>query len=484
MDKKFVLLTLMTTLAMQGCMSDSSTRQEKSKISKESYQSTTQNIDLGNLSINELPEFEFQQATPTVFQNLDADLSSTAAPLRESSITIPEEKQEETISALAYNPSYVQISGCVRIQHNTAYNYKPASGNSACLYIDINDDAITEFFAIDQNPNRQVTITAIDDPNGNHSLVGIKKSQETDSDDNIRIYTEKGHYYMLVSGVSGDGGNVRVGVAVKTKGVDDLENIGSTPSYDGNNSTPYTLPNGTLKDYYPTLHSPQDIDLYKLQSFWGQDLFVRVTPQPGHAPQFIAEALLNNKWTNLSIGGHNNFTNIPQFGELIIRVRAANPNQPLTTGIYVLEAGSRVMQIKDETPDGDRAARVTSGSDYARVQNKEKFKWQTKIMDSTGNPVRGVKTWLRTTTEAYTTVSLNQETTDYFGVAKGTYNLIPCTGKNAFPHQQASPHIRYDTGEYWFEVAPAHFNTPPVVATNKQNWLNLCTEYQSYPPNN
>lgn len=263
------MLGLLAVGAIQGCLSSSSD-ERKSDLPSGVDKTTVQEVQMLELSEGEIPDFEFlDDQGEAIYSSNELTLLETNNKSFTPKPWIVPDKASQTVSALAYNPGYVQFSGCVKIEHNQAYSYTPSPGNSICLYVDVAESAITEFFAIDQNANRQVNITVIDDPNADLNLVGVQQSQDTDSDDNIRIYTESGHYYMLVSGVSGDGGSIRVGAAVNTNRVDDLENIGSSPSYNGNNTTPYTFANGNLEGHFASLYDGNDIDLYQIQFFWG-----------------------------------------------------------------------------------------------------------------------------------------------------------------------------------------------------------------------
>lgn len=383
---------------------------------------------------------------------------------------------------MVFDSNYVPASGCITINKNVSYNYTPVAGSAVCLYLEVGENTITEFFAVNQTANRQVVLTALDDPSANHSFVRINQSADVDSDDNVQFFSEPGHYYAYLVASSGDGGSIHIGAAVNANGVDILEDISTTPSYTGNDVSPYTFPNGVLSDYYPYLHNSTDVDLYKLQSFWGQDLSLRITPQVGQRAEFIAEILLNGQWVNLAFDNLYIIGGLAPFSEILLRVRASDPTQILTSGFYLLEAGSRAVQIVDETPDGENVARITGGSDYARVQNLNTFKWQITVLDSTGNAVRGVRTRIRYSTEARPATEYGSwSITDYFGVGETDESLRSCTGSRAYPNAAASPHIRYNKGFYKFEVAPAHYNSDPVLTTKYVKWINLCSDYQSYP---
>lgn len=378
------------------------------------------------------------------------------------------------------NSNYEPDATCIQITENVAYNYQPEVGFPLCLYLRINNNAITEFFAINQTNNRQVDLVVLHDVMNSNSYSVVSQSTSSGTADTVKIFTEPGHYYAVFQPQIEDGGSILVGAAVNENKVDQYEKVGASPSYDGNATTPYPFPNGTLSGYHAFLHDATDVDMYMIQSYWGQDLSLRLSTFSGQEAEFIFEIFSNGGWVTLVPNMLYNINGLSTFSDVIFRVRAAG--QTLTSGYYSIDAGSRVVGLENQTPDGDRAARI-SGPDYQRVQNLKNFAWKVKAIDSTGNPVRSIRISMEYFSEGSALSYTNDGITDYFGVAQNSTTLQGCSGLRAFPNEQTSPHIRYNRGDYQFRAIPSTTgsNSESVFITGVESWIHLCDEYQSYP---
>lgn len=389
-------------------------------------------------------------------------------------------KEMPTYSPRLYVDTYTP--GCTELAVNTAYNFVPNQNRTfmPCFYFDIPQNSRAEFFAISQSASRQVDLYANHDIPANYTLTFVGSSTESDADDNVPFWAEPGHYYYLLDEQISDGGQILIGAAVREVD-DEWENIDSTPSYVGND-TPESatiVANGYNQFMIGRIDSGNDVDHFLLNSYWGQDL--TVLPEAffntGANEDILFDVFLNNTWVNINNDEQQAITGFPEFGQMLVRVRprstAAVYNDPV---FYFLNAGSLITNLEDLTPDGDRAARVSSAHSgpWARVQNAYNFTWKVKATDSTDNPVRGTQISFTPHAESGGTINQDSAFTDYQGIATNTdgitHNGCAANAQNQYLN------IIYQAGYY--HIRTTYYQDYSVIENPiNEPWLWLCTDY-------
>ncbi len=378
------------------------------------------------------------------------------------------------------NDEYEPDPECNTIKENLWQSVIPRSDKPICYYITIKSNAILEFFAIDQTDTKQVKLTVMDDPLNNNDYIAIGTSNSSSTSDKYRFFAEPGNYYVYLETVLGDGTAIKVGAAVNYVKADNLEDISVGKDYTGNDISPYRFKNGTLTGEYAYLHDTQDVDNYLLQSYWGQDLYLRITPQKEYENEIVIEAFANGEWVPLKPGLGLIFSNLENNSAVLIRVRARDVTKTLKSGFYSIEAGSYPKKIIDKTPDGERGARVRKGSaNYRRVQNFTRFSWKAQVVDSRGRAISNVKMHFKHRSSENDVERIDRGVTDARGERLSEIDLgPPCSGKHSVSYADGLE-IRYDIGSYIIEIRPTGFNTPAVISTKDFGWLRLCSVYNS-----
>ncbi len=477
---KNMLLPAMAVMLMTGCLSEtggSENTQDDVGASSELRSLPEGDAVNAELLANDFPKYEVSEESELSSQVDDAyyDLKSVGAVKAVADVVIPELAAKSEVSSRAFNPNY--SAGCFEIQQNLTYTWTPAVGGQACVYVAMPEDAVTTFFALDQNANRQVNLSVVDDLNGNNSYVGAGGVVSSGTSDLYTIYTEDGHYYIILTDVAGDGGSVRFGAAVNTTNVDQYEDVGITPSYSGNDAVFYSFPYGTFQEYHAALFDNSDVDTYKMTSNNGQDLEFSFISRTGEGGEYIVELEIGGNWIQVNSNTRYTLTGLAQWTHIPVRVRVANPAVALTSGLYYIVAGSTPMSVEDLTPDGDRAARILS----PRVQNHNDFLWAAGVTDSTGNAVRGAQMVFQAETEAGTSLT-DFATTDYFGLvgipAYEKASLPTCTGGRVIntASEPFNLSIRYDLGAYLYRVR-AGVNSAVSASSAQKQWAHLCGDY-------
>lgn len=378
------------------------------------------------------------------------------------------------------NDDYEPPSRCTTINENVLYPYAPKAGEIVCVHLKIESNAIVEFIAVDQNDSKQVNLQVIDDPLNNHVFKAVGASNSSSSIDVYKIFAEPGNYYAEFTGLSGDGSEIRVAAVVNHEKADEFEDISPGKDYQGNDNeeTAYSVKNGTLKGGVAYLYPPEEYDNYEVLSYWGQDLFVRVSPELSEKSQFVIDLIVNG--VTSSIKPNVGYVLKDVEGSISVRVKAKSNGQFIESGKYIFEAGSNPSKILDETPDGDRAARVlpeTAG--WQRVQNVAKFRWQAKIVDSKDKPIRNTQISFDYTKAEDGEILREFGTTDNDGVVNEAFDLTPpCEGQYSVSYSSGLE-IRYNKGQYEQLVRPAGTYTDPILVGKSHRWLRLCDDYES-----
>jgi hypothetical protein len=360
------------------------------------------------------------------------------------------EPKKNTISALAYDPSYSPI--CTELSINTLYNLTISSGNYYCVYFEVSQKSRTEFTALYQTVNRQVNVDVFQDVNANYSFTSLGNSVDTDSDDSVISFTEPGHYYMQMYATQSDGGTISFAAASNT----------AVDGYEGNDSmsSVYTLADD-VNEILANLDYIGDYDYYRYQSDHGQDLYLSFTDIAGNN-QWIIELLTSGSWSELTAGNEYKLSSFTSGDYAYIRVRQRT-GVAYNSASYGLSLGSLIDDLSDASADTtENLIRMTYGttSTYYTTQVHNELNWSTKIKDSAGYPMKGVRVEFMYETEDIPTHTSVQYT-NASGIASASLTLPDCTGNNSVVHYHSfSPsqgywETEYDAGGWRIEVPQA-----------------------------
>ena len=444
-----IVLTALAVVSIAACNTDSS-------------QTTSGADNLDNLPEENIVLNGQSQSVIELGSN-----SSIAEKTENSSITIDTESgeiiegntidiQDSAFKPLPriFNSNYT--SQCPQLNTNVAYTWAPPNGIVQCFYIEIPDDARTEFFAIDQTAARQVSFDVFHDVDANWVYTNIGNSSDNDADDNVIVFTEAGHYILQLYGGVTDGQNIRFGALVETGLLDQFEG-----NDDVLHATDMSLGYG---DYIGNLDHRTDIDHFRFQSQNGQDVRIELLDLFGNN-QWRLEVLLANGWVELPEGNYYNLSGFTPGGFINFRVildnaNAFNPNQS-----YVLRGGSRIDSMDHDVSTTENLVRMPAGSTspFFTTQFHNELNWSATIKDSTGAGIADVVVEFHWATTDLTN-QLRVLSTDSNGQVAESINVPDCVGDDEVEHWGLIPSVdgewrtEYDPGE-WFMSVP---QTEPV----------------------
>lgn len=388
----------------------------------------------------------------------------------------------KTIYKVHSSDDYEPLPDCSTLTENTWNPYPPEQGKFACFHINIKSNAILEFVAIDQTDSNQVNLKVYDDVLNNHSnFKEIGVSNSSSGIDYYKVFAEPGNYYAEFYSVSADNSNIRVAAVVNYEKADKFEDISPGKDYQGNDDAQkvYPVKNGSLIGGPAYLYPPEEVDNYEILNYWGQDLFVRVTPEEGEKNEFIIDLIVNDVAKPLEPGESYVLKDI-EGDKIFVRVKSKNNGQLINSGRYIFEAGSKPEKIEDKTPNGDRAARVQEGTEgYQRVQNLKNFNWKAQVLDSLDKPIKNVNVHFVYRKSEHSEELEEEGTAGNDGTVNETFHLgAPCSGEYSVSYSSGLE-IRYDKGRYRHFVRPAGFETESIFSGDVENWLRLCGDYES-----
>ncbi|WLD58051.1 hypothetical protein NFC81_15255 [Salinispirillum sp. LH 10-3-1] len=353
----------------------------------------------------------------------------------------------------AVSSSYTPV--CTELNINTAYNLTPVAGQNYCVYFAINDRSRTEFFILQQNANRQMSLEVLEDDGfGNFSSHGI--SQSSGTQDSVLAFTEPGHYYMWMPAHSGDGGTVVFGAAVNTN-VDPYEPndtfLDATGLPDGRNSVPGNIDN------------PNDVDYYYFESLRGQNISLELEDAL-NTGQWLLEYFDGSSWQGLSANSAYRISGLSPSQRFYARVRQ-NPSVAWSGHWYYLHLGSTIDSIDQvDAWTTENLARINFGftSPYLVTQVHNELRWKARIKDSSGVPLAGVDIEFKTESPSSFGFRTQTVRTDSNGVAEGLIVLPDCdpVGASEVTHgilvngKTQTWRTSYYVGRWWIDV-PAAF---------------------------
>lgn len=348
--------------------------------------------------------------------------------------------------------SPVEISAitplCPTLSINTAYTLSgTTTGGSYCYHFQVTQRAKTQVFLISQNASTNFALTLIRHEENDTLTVLGTSDHPGNADEVLLALTEPGHYYWLLDANASDGSPFQFGAIVNTAA--DAHELNDVPEL-------ATVIPDDRAPMIGNMDSVQDVDYFRYTAQFGQDVFVRLDDTFG-LNEWRLEYFTGSFWSPLGANTDVLLSGLPTPATIYLRI-SPNASAPINAAhTYRLVVGSFVRasdMVVVSSPENLARVPLSATPEPLVTQAHNQLNWSMRVLDSKGNPVRGVEVDFILAADEIPAAA-HPALSNAAGIAGGSLTLPDCTGNLVVFHTNAGNQWRteYDVG-LWLIVVP------------------------------
>jgi len=336
---------------------------------------------------------------------------------------------------------------CPTLSVNTAYTLSgTTTGGSYCYHFQVTQRAKTQVFLIGQNASTDFALTLVRHEENDTLTVLGTSDQVGNADEVLLALTEPGHYYWLMDAYASDGSPFQFGAILNTAA--DAHELNDAPEL-------ATVIPDDRTPMIGNMDSAQDVDYFSYTAQYGQDVFVRMDDTFGLG-EWTLEYFTGSFWSPISANTDSMFSNLPTPATIYLRV-SPTASVPLNTAhTYQLVVGSFVRasdMVNVSSPENLVPVPLGATPSPLVTQAHNQLNWSIRVLDSKGNPVRGVQVNFILGADEIPTAA-HPAFSNSAGIASGSLTLPDCFGNGDVLHtgQGYLWLTEYDVGAWLIHV--------------------------------
>ena len=336
---------------------------------------------------------------------------------------------------------------CPTLSINTAYTLSgTATGGSYCYHFQLAQRSKTQAFLIGQNANTDFALTLVRHEENDTLTVLGTSDQVGNADEVLLALTQPGHYYWLMDAIASDGSPFQFGAVTNTAAdAHELNDVPALATVIPDDRTPMI----------GNMDSAQDVDYFRYTAQFGQDVLVRMDDTFG-LNEWTLEYFTGSFWTPMGANTDSMFSNLPTPATIYLRVRPTASVPLNTTHTYRLVVGSFVRasdMVNVSSPENLVPVPLGATPSPLVTQAHNQLNWSMRVLDSKGNPVRGVQVNFILGADEIP-VAAHPAFSNAAGIASGSLTLPDCSGDFDVLHSGQGYQwlTEYDVGIWLIEV--------------------------------
>lgn len=354
---------------------------------------------------------------------------------------------------------------CPTLAIDTAYTLSgTTTGGSYCYHFQVTQRAKTQVFLIGQNASTDFALSLIRHEEDDTLTVVGTSDQVGNGDEVLLALTEPGHYYWLMDAYASDGSPFQFGAILNTAA--DAHELNDVPELS-------TVIPDDRTPMIGNMDSAQDVDYFSYTAQFGQDVFVRMDDTFG-LNEWTLEYFTGSFWAPIGANTDSMFSNLPTPATIYLRV-SPTASVPLNTAhTYRLVVGSFVRasdMVNVSSPENLVPVPLGATPSPLVTQAHNQLNWSMRVLDSKGNPVRGVQVNFILGADEIPAAA-HAAFSNSAGIASGSLTLPDCFGDWDVLHSGQGYQwlTEYDVGEWLIQVP---YTIPGEVGVGGPNAPNV-----------